>query len=557
MSTACFYPEGLTFDIDYNIVLNNIKLWRLMKTNIPIDLNPQFKKALELMEHTSKNIFITGKAGTGKSTLLDYFRSITKKKIVVLAPTGVAALNVLGETIHSFFGFKPDITAHKIKRLSDKKSKIYKSLDTIIIDEISMVRADLLDCVDKFLRLNRKNADIPFGGIQMVFIGDLYQLPPVIRSREREIFKIQYKNAYFFESSVFAGFSFEFVELEKIYRQRDERFIEILNAIRNNSVTDEHFSLLNRRAAVALPEHNSEFFIYLTTTNISAAKVNEERLSALRAKTHSYKAKVTGRFQKNAYPADEQLKVAVESQIMLLNNDPKGRWVNGSIGKVVNIKYGKEEDDIIYVKFTGGAVEKVLPISWEIFHFSFNERQNRVETENLGSFTQYPLKLAWAVTIHKSQGKTFDRVVVDMGAGAFACGQTYVALSRCTSLEGVFLKRPVRKSDIRVDYNIMKFLTGCQYAISENEMPLVKKIEIIKQAIEEKKSLNITYLKADDTKSQRIIVPYFVGQKTYKDKEFIGVEAYCGKQNENRTFRVDRILEIDVSDNKIGNSSAL
>ncbi|MFH1646036.1 MAG: AAA family ATPase, partial [Candidatus Omnitrophota bacterium] len=284
-----------------------------MKKDKPLDLNPQFKKALELMEHTSKNIFITGKAGTGKSTLLDYFRGITKKKIVVLAPTGVAALNVLGETVHSFFGFKPNITLHKIKKLSVKRSKIYKSLDTIIIDEISMVRADLLDCVDRFLRLNGKDPGLPFGGAQIVFIGDLYQLPPVITSRERELFQIQYKNAYFFESSVFSDFCFEFVELEKIYRQKDEGFIEILNAIRNSSVTDEHFSLLNKRAAIALPKKDSDFSIYLTTTNKAAAEVNEERLSALRSKIYSCGAEVAGNFNRSSYPADEELNIAVNS----------------------------------------------------------------------------------------------------------------------------------------------------------------------------------------------------------------------------------------------------
>ncbi|MFH1856330.1 MAG: AAA family ATPase [Candidatus Omnitrophota bacterium] len=512
-----------------------------------IDINSQFQKALDLMADTGKSVFITGKAGTGKSTLLDYYRRTAQKKLVVLAPTGVAALNVFGETIHSFFKFKPNITLRKVKKLSTEKSKIYKSLDSIIIDEVSMLRADLLDCIDKFLRLNGKHSKQTFGGLQMIFIGDLYQLPPVVIGREKEIFKKQYNNAYFFEANALKDFPFEFVELETVYRQKDENFIELLNAIRNNSVTEEHFSMLNKRANIDLPSENSGFCICLTTTNKTAAEINKQRLDELKAKIYSYPADIMGDFQENSYPADNELNISINSQVMLLNNDTRGRWVNGSIGSLKKIKYDEEkETDVIYVEFPGGDIEEVLPVTWEIFHFAYNEKNNEITTENVGSFSQYPLKLAWAVTIHKSQGKTFDKVIIDMGKGAFACGQTYVALSRCTSFDGIFLKKPIKKSDIRMDFNIVRFLTGCQYSLSERDMPLEEKMELISHAIKEKLSLEITYLKANDTKSRRVIKPFFVGERVYQDKTFTGVEAYCDKRSENRVFRVDRILEMKI-----------
>lgn len=511
-----------------------------------IDLNPEFKKALDLMENTGKNIFITGKAGTGKSTLLEYFRSLTRKKIVVLAPTGVAALNVQGETIHSFFRFKPDITLQKVKKLK-KKSRIYLEIDAIIIDEISMARADLIDCVDKFLRLNSKDSALAFGGLQMIFIGDLYQLPPVISAKEKEAFKNHYQNGYFFEALAFKRCKFEFVELEKIYRQKDEKFIELLNAIRNNHVNEAHLLTLNKRVCGNIPQNNGEFFICLTTTNKMAQEINIERLNLLKTKIHSYAAEIDGDFKPSSYPADEELKVAAGSQVMLLNNDRDGRWVNGSIGKAVEIKYSQDMGaDIISVESGEGNIEEVAPFEWEIFHFSFNAARRQIESETVGTFSQYPLKLAWAVTIHKSQGKTFDKVIIDMGNGAFACGQTYVALSRCRSLEGIFLKRPIRKSDIRMDFNIVKFLTQHQYSLSERDLPLKEKMLIINNAIKNKSALEITYLKPDDTKSRRFIKPFFLGEREYEGKVFTGVEAYCASKKENRVFRVDRILEMSV-----------
>jgi len=513
--------------------------------NFQIELNEQFKKALDIMENTNKNVFITGKAGTGKSTLLGYFRNITRKNIVVLAPTGVAAINVQGETIHSFFGFKPDITLQKIKKIGDKKARIFKKIDAIIIDEISMVRADLLDCIDKFLRLNGKSSRLPFGGIQMIFIGDLYQLPPVVTGKEKEIFKIQYKSPYFFDANVFKNLSIEFIELEKIYRQKDETFIKLLNSIRNNSITEEDLSILNSRVGAKFQNEKSGYTVYLTTLNKIATEINIKELHKLKEQIHTYQAEIRGNFDKASYPTDYNLSLAIGAQVMLLNNDPHGRWVNGSIGKIVNIKHRKN-NDIIIVKLSDNRIEEVLPFRWEIFHFYFNETTHTIETETVGSFTQYPIRLAWAITIHKSQGKTFDRVIIDLSRGAFAQGQVYVALSRCTSLGGIVLTRPVKKSYLFMDWRIVHFLTEHQYKLSERDMPLSEKINIIKDAINKNLKLEILYLKTNDEKSRRIIKPYMVGEKIYMDKPFLGVEAYCFKRNEDRVFRLDRILEMKI-----------
>jgi ATP-dependent DNA helicase PIF1 len=514
-----------------------------------IELNEQFQKALLVMENTSKNVFVTGKAGTGKSTLLEYFRSKTKKKIAVLAPTGVAALNVRGETIHSFFKFKPNITLEKIKKLKGKRARIYKEIDAVVIDEISMVRADLLDCLEKFLRLNGRNSHQPFGGTQMIFIGDLYQLPPVVTSQEKLIFSQHYQSPYFFSARVFEEFRMEFIELEKIYRQKDEDFIVLLNAIRNNSVTDEMLGMLNERVKPFADKHGGAFTVHLTTTNQMAAQINNHHLQQVKSRIFTYEAQVSGGFEDQVCPADAQLQLAVGAQVMLLNNDMENRWVNGSIAEVKEIKHDKKNDtDVIYVRMQDGAVQEVLPHSWELFHYRFNEDTLAIEAEPAGSFMQYPLKLAWAITIHKSQGKTFEKVVIDMGSGAFAHGQTYVALSRCTSLEGIILKRPIRKSDIRMDWNIVGFLTKYQYALSERDLPFDEKVNLIMQAIQKGCHLDIVYLKASDEKTRRVIKPFDIGKMEYSGETFIGVTAYCLKRKEERTFRVDRLLEVKLAD---------
>lgn len=516
-----------------------------------IELNEEFRRALDLMENSSKHVFITGRAGTGKSTLLDYFRSTTQKKVAVLAPTGVAALNVRGQTIHSFFGFKPDVTLDKVQKLSREKTALYRKLDAIVIDEISMVRADLLDCLELFLRLNGPHPKKWFGGLQMIFIGDLYQLPPVVTSSERTIFSNQYETPYFFSASIFNDpkFQMELVELEKIYRQTEKEFIHLLNAIRNRSVTEEDIEKLNQNCDPDFIPPEDDFYIYLTSTNDLAYRRNQEKLQALAGKTRRYEGLLSGEFEKidkSSLPADEALELKVGAQVMLVNNDRKGRWVNGTIGKIVDIEKRRHGDDLIIVELQNGNEVEVEPYVWELFKYVYDEKSRQIQTETIGMFRQYPLKLAWAITIHKSQGKTFDKVVIDIGRGTFAHGQVYVALSRCTNFQGIVLKKEIKKHHIRMDYKVIKFLTRFQYKKAEEKLSYEKKVTLIREAIHKKTNLEIVYLKPDDTKTKRKIRPEAIEMREYMGKVFEGLRAYCYKREEERIFRIDRILEIKV-----------
>jgi ATP-dependent exoDNAse (exonuclease V) alpha subunit len=510
-----------------------------------IDLNGQFQHALDIMEHSDKNAFITGRAGTGKSTLLDYFRAITQKKVVVLAPTGVAALNVKGQTIHSFFKFKPDITPEGVRKLRREGSTpIYKELDAIVIDEISMVRADLLDCVDVFLRLHGLKKDNPFGGIQMIFVGDLYQLPPVVTGTERAIFLSLYETPYFFSAHVFGPLEMEFVELDKVYRQHDEHFINLLNTIRNNSISEDGLEMLNQRYMPEYEPPPDDLYIHLTTDNKHAALINNKQLEALSGDLHTFNAEVLGEFGKEYLPTAIELQVKLGAQIMMLNNDTAGRWVNGTVGKVIDIKTDKNSDSVVIARLSSGEEMEIAPYTWEIFRFFAEDGQ--LQSEVIGMFTQYPLMLAWAVTIHKSQGKTFGKVIIDIGRGTFAHGQMYVALSRCTSLSGIVLKKPIRKNHIWMDYKVVKFLTKYQYKKADKACSVGDKIAVIEKAIQSKSTLRIVYLKPNDEKTKRDIVPKYVGEMEYNNVEYIGVQAFCLKRNGDRVFRVDRMLEIEV-----------
>ncbi len=426
-----------------------------------LEINDQFKRALDLMEQSDKHLFITGRAGTGKSTLLDYFRNNTKKNIAVLAPTGVAAVNVRGQTIHSFFGFKPDVNPDLVQKVASRidKSSIYKDLDAIIIDEISMVRADLLDCVDKFLRLNGNDKYRPFGGIQMILIGDLYQLPPVVTPKDREYLAQSYVGPYFFDAGVFSCLTLEVVELEKIYRQKDASFITLLNRIRDNMVSQDELNELNR-AVMNDPNLSREnFTITLTTTNALADEINDVQLDNLPGEILTYEGIFSGDFLSKDTPTHADLSLKIGAQVMLLNNDVQKRWVNGTIGKIISIDKGHHGPDILKLAIAGKGEVEVVPHTWEQHRFDIDKNTHRVDTRIVGSFTQYPVKLAWAVTIHKSQGKTFDQVVIDIGRGTFAHGQMYVALSRCTTLEGIILKRPILKRHIIMDSRVHHFMS--------------------------------------------------------------------------------------------------
>ncbi|PIY93246.1 MAG: AAA family ATPase [Candidatus Magasanikbacteria bacterium CG_4_10_14_0_8_um_filter_32_14] len=530
-----------------------------MKKNKPskqtIDLNPQFQYAYEIMENSDKNVFVTGRAGTGKSTLLKYFRENTKKKIVVLAPTGVASININGQTIHSFFRFKPGITRDNLEKISGAKAEIYKKLDAIVIDEISMVRADLLDCIDIFMRKNGRDKRRPFGGTQMIFIGDLYQLPPVVTSFEKKMFEEYYKSPYFFSADVFQvhqdamfeeneKFSMLFIELEKIYRQSDDVFISLLNSIRNNTINDENILHLNTRYNKSF-EDKKNLYIILTTTNAMADDTNSQELQKLSGKEHIFYGQIRGKFDEKFLPTERELHVKKGAHIMLLNNDSLGRWVNGTLAVVNDIVFDEEsEQKVVEIVLENGEIEHVTPYNWDMYSFQYNKETRSISSNVVGSFSQYPFRLAWAVTIHKSQGKTFDKVVVDIGRGTFSSGQLYVALSRCTSFEGLVLKKMIEKKHVWTDWNVVKFVTSYQYKQANELFSVDEKIAFIKDAILQGKKIAIIYLKSDDSKSRRILVPYVIGEMEFRGKKYIGLEAYCEMRKDNRVFNIDRILEL-------------
>ncbi len=413
-----------------------------------IEINEDFRYAFELISKTNDCVFVTGNAGTGKTTFLRYYIKKAAKKTVVLAPTGVAALNAGGETVHSFFNFKPDITLSKVKKKKLSGNSIYKKIDTIIIDEASMLRCDLLDCIDKFLRLNRDAHREPFGGVQMVFIGDLCQLPPVVKKEESHIFGSVYKNPYFISAYSLGECMLHTVELKKIYRQKERGFIDLLNAVRNGLAGESELARLNEKAGKTVLDKPLE--VYLTTTNRKASLVNSEYLSKIRGENEVFVAETENLGQNpGILPAEHDLVIKKGAQVMMVNNDSKNRWVNGSIGIVKDIRKDMYRDkSVIYVRFLNGRTEQVEPYKWELFKYKWNEELKQIETESAGFFKQYPLKLSWAVTIHKSQGKTFDNIIIDMENGSFSPGQLYVALSRCTSFDGIRLSRPLTGRDI-------------------------------------------------------------------------------------------------------------
>jgi|CXWL01.1.fsa_nt_gi ATP-dependent exoDNAse (exonuclease V) alpha subunit len=412
-------------------------------------VTPEFGHAFDLLENTTQNIFLTGKAGTGKSTFLQYFRENTEKQIAVVAPTGVAALNVSGQTIHSLFRLSPrfvDQDAIKYDR-----RKIFKELELLIIDEISMVRADVFDGINRFLQLARKNNE-PFGGVQICAIGDLFQLPPIVSNEEKEFFAQYYSSPFFFATKSYESAKFQTIQFSTIHRQNDAVFINILNAIRSGNCNKDSLAILESRVKPkATPAQGT---LVLTTTNALAENINSKRLAQLTADIHIYNGEIKGEFgMKGArLPSPEQLELKVGAQVMFVKNDSDGRWVNGTIGIVESLA-----DEEIKVR-VGDIIHDVEQEKWKTIGYEFSEIEGKILEKTLGSYAQFPLMLAWAVTIHKSQGKTLDRVIIDLGSGAFAAGQLYVALSRCRTLSGIALKQPVTKNDIRCDASVTEFM---------------------------------------------------------------------------------------------------
>lgn len=416
-----------------------------------IELSEEQQKIFNIIENQNNNIFVTGKAGTGKSSLLQYFKYKSKKRLVVVAPTGVAALNVGGQTIHSLFGIPPKfISKDELNqiRVYPKTAFLLRNIDTVVIDEISMVRADLMDAIDCVLKKARNN-DQPFGGVQIVMFGDLYQLPPVVSDAELwKYFSHNHGGCYFFNAHVWTRLP-DIYELTNIFRQKDDNFKNILNEIRHGSISNELLSELNKRVNYEIP---NEGVITLATNNNSVNKTNSSHLSQLPGKIFSYRAIIEGAIDKAVFPTEEILQFKKGAQVMFLKNDKNKRWVNGTIGFIDSLSENEIRVNV------DGIIYPVVKETWNKIRYYYNQSERKIEEEVVSSFTQYPLRLAWAITIHKSQGQTFGSVVVDMGEGAFTHGQTYVAISRCTTLEGLYLKRDIFKEDIIVDSDVIKFM---------------------------------------------------------------------------------------------------